>query len=263
VSRIGPDAHPVPDVPRVDETELTAYCLDPTTRMRLVPAPAARKWMAATPARFANRCLPLLIANQAGWFVVNGTSFRAVWSGGASLGAVTIEYLGPQDSYSARSHFGCGIVTWTLPYLFRTPPGYNLLVRGPANWPKDGACALEGIVETDWSPATFTMNWKLTRPDLPVSFTEGEPICMILPQRRGELERVNPRLSVLEADRALQKSHGAWEQSRRAFLRELRIGSPDSLKPEWQRHYFQGTMPDGVRAPDHQTKLTLREFTES
>ena len=35
------------------------------------------------------------------------------------------------------SHFGSGILTWHLPLLFRTPPGYDLLVRGPANHPKD------------------------------------------------------------------------------------------------------------------------------
>jgi Family of unknown function (DUF6065) len=43
--------------------------------------------------------------------------------------------------------------------VFRTPPGCNLYVRGPANSPKDGIAALEGIIETDWSEATFTMNW--------------------------------------------------------------------------------------------------------
>ena len=39
--------------------------------MRLIAAPADRDWMDATPNRFANRCLPLRIAAQAGWFVVN------------------------------------------------------------------------------------------------------------------------------------------------------------------------------------------------
>jgi hypothetical protein len=39
--------------------------------------------------------------------------------------------------YLPLSHFGNGILTWNLPLLFRTPPGYNLLVRGPANYPKD------------------------------------------------------------------------------------------------------------------------------
>jgi hypothetical protein len=37
-----------------------------------------------------------------------------------------------------------------LPMLFRSPAGYNLLVPGPANYPKDGVRPLEGIVEP-WS----------------------------------------------------------------------------------------------------------------
>ena len=48
----------------------------------------------------------------------------------------------PGESHLAESLFGHGILTWTLPYLFRTPPGYNLLARGPANWPKDGSAHL-------------------------------------------------------------------------------------------------------------------------
>ena len=65
------------------------------------------------------------------------------------------------------SNFGYGIVTWYLPYLFRTSPGYNLWVRGPVNSPKDGIVPLEGLVETDWAEATFTVNWKITRPLCP------------------------------------------------------------------------------------------------
>src|SRR3546814_13729675 len=61
------------------------------------------------------------------------------------------------------THFGSGIVTFSLGHLFRTSPGVNLWIKGPSNRPKDGASPLEGIIETDWSPYTFTMNWQLTR----------------------------------------------------------------------------------------------------
>jgi Family of unknown function (DUF6065) len=37
--------------------------------------------MAATPAGVAQRCLPLLIANQAGWFILNRYPMRATWDG--------------------------------------------------------------------------------------------------------------------------------------------------------------------------------------
>ena len=83
------------------------------------------------------------------------------------------------------SHFGCGIITWTLPYLFQTPPGWSLLARGPANWPFDGVSPLEGIVETDQAASTFTMNWKITRPDFTVRFDRGDPICMIVRAAAG------------------------------------------------------------------------------
>ena len=48
------------------------------------------------------------------------------------------------DQFLPSSHFGNGILTWHLPMLFRTPPGYNLSVRGPANYPKDAVCPFRG-----------------------------------------------------------------------------------------------------------------------
>jgi uncharacterized protein DUF6065 len=84
--------------------------------------------------------------------------------------------LDSEASYPASSHFGSRILAFNLPFRFRTPLGYNLQVRGLASWPKDGAYPLEGILETDWTVSTFTMNWKLTRAELPVAFEAGEPI---------------------------------------------------------------------------------------
>ena len=65
---------------------------------------------------------------------------------------------------NVASHFGCGIITFKIPYLFRAPQGYNLLARGPANLFKDGISPLEGLIEVDWAVSPFTMNWKVTRP---------------------------------------------------------------------------------------------------
>lgn len=68
------------------------------------------------------------------------------------------------------SHFGSGIITWNLPFIFRTPRGYGLLVTGPSNCARRGIAPLDGCVETDWLPNGFTMNWKLTEKDLPITF---------------------------------------------------------------------------------------------
>jgi hypothetical protein len=89
--------------------------------------------MDATGQRFAYRCLPLLMANQAGWLLLNSHGLRATWDGGDGTQALRLEYVSGEPPYPATSHFGHGILTWHVPYLFRTPPGYNLLARGPAN----------------------------------------------------------------------------------------------------------------------------------
>src|SRR5213079_167162 len=118
--------------------------------------------------------------------------FEVIWSGKPQVSALQILFAKGQHSPWVSSMFGYGIITWEIPYLFRTPPAYNLLARGPANLPKDGAYPLEGLVETDWSVASFTMNWMLTRPSHAVRFAKDEPICMLVPQKRSELEIFEP-----------------------------------------------------------------------
>lgn len=246
---------------------LTAYCTS-ERELPIVVAPAKRKWMDETDAGFANRCLPLRIANQAGWFILNDRRIEAVWNGGARLPDITIRYYkkSPSEKISPQqvhvtSHFGSGILTWHIPYLFRTPAGYNLYVRGPSNWCKDGVCPLDGLVETEWAVATFTMNWKITRVDTPILFEEGEPICMIFPQRRGDLSQFQPEIRLLDDAHDLHRRFQEWSQSRSRFIKETLIAGPDA-KPLWQKHYFQGRSPSGDYFPMHQTGLKLSEFKD-
>jgi hypothetical protein len=117
--------------------------------------------MNETAGRSANRCLPLLMANEAGWVLKNPAAFTATWDGSDARDAIRVEYddACPANQRLASSHFGSGVLTFAVPYLFRTLPGFNLLVRGPANWPKDGVCALDGLVETDWARRLAARVW--------------------------------------------------------------------------------------------------------
>jgi len=141
--------------------QLTAYIIDGHD-VRIRPAPVERQWMDDSDRRFAYRCLPLNIANAHGWELLCTTAFSAIWDGGKSLDSVHVT-VGPDATPSAISHFGSGILTFHVPCLFRTDPGIDLYATGPVNRPKDGIAALSGIIETDWSPYTFTMNWLFTR----------------------------------------------------------------------------------------------------
>jgi hypothetical protein len=245
--------------------ELIAYYQAPKPAMRLVPASRWRDWMEATSLRFANRCLPLLMANESGWALLNGQAFEVTWSGSDHASGLTVEYAAEPPPVGERAHslFGYGVLSFRIPYLFRTTPGWNLLVRGPANWPKDGACALEGLVETDWAVSTFTMNWKLTRPAT-VAFEAGEPICIIVPQRRGELEAFCPALRDAAQNAEIDSGWRAFQRNRheiqlRKFIAEYAPGRQDD-RDGWEQDYFRGTTPEGHPAAVHQTKLRLAEF---
>jgi hypothetical protein len=162
---------------------------------------------------------------------------------------------------SASSHFGHGVLTWYTPYVFQTPPGYNLRMRGPANWCKDGVWPLEGIVETEWSVAGITMNWKVTRPGVPIRFEAGEPICMIYPEKRGEIERFAPEIESIDAVPQLKRDHLTWSHSRRSFNNYLR--TPDPAGPKWQRHYYLGNHPASPHIfPNHEVKLKIAPFRD-
>jgi hypothetical protein len=261
------EAHVAPDEEAAQDLPLIAFQLSSGRLPRLAPAPRWRVWMNETRERWANRCLPLLVANEAGWVLLNPYAFRATWTGADDSSGVVIEFEDDDPPLPRpESHFGYGIVTWTIPYLFRTPPRYNLLVRGPANWPKDGATALEGLVETDWSVATFTMNWKLTRAGHTVTFEQEEPFCMVVPQRRGELLRFRPEVRDIRSDRDASAGARRYAEDRHNLVFEKFLAHYgrdfEGQLLAWQRHYFKGLLPDGRPAPEHETKLRLAEFEQ-
>ena len=240
---------------------ILAFEVGDSAGMAIVTAPRDREWMHATDQRFANRCLPLLLANQSGWFITNPVEFNVQWNGGNAKEDLRIEF--PNDQYidnRIKSHFGYGILTFNLPYLFRTPDGVNLLVRGPSNLFKDGVHPLEGIVETDWNCSTFTMNWKLTRPNLSVNFQKGEPICMIVPVHRGVLENFQPEIRALKAGEQLHEDYHKWRTRRNEFLAALSSEEPNAVREGWQRDYFKGINVGGDPFQGHQTHLVLQEF---
>lgn len=240
--------------------KLTAYLVTTETILTLAPASGRREWMEESPERFANRCLPLLMANQAGWVLELKEPVELEWSGGGALGDIEV-FASDRAKQNVASHFGGGIFTFKIPYLFRTEPGYNLLVRGPANLFKDGIAPLEGLVETDWSIAPFTMNWKVTRPKRRIRFEPGEPIAMLVPQKRQEIEAFDPEVLELDDDPEIAAEYRRWRESRDRFITDLAALKTEAVQAGWQRDYFLGKTPDARPAPQHQTKLAVKPFT--
>ena len=245
--------------PAADAAPLVCYVLPRGQPPKLRPAPHTRAWMDATPEQFAYRCLPLAIANAHAWEILNTVPFEATWNG-ALRGGIEIRALDGRQPI-AQDHFGSGILTFHVGALFRTAPGTNLFVMGPTNMPKHGIAALDAVVETDWSPATFTMNWKFTAPGVTVRFDEDEPFCAFFPVTRGALEKIEPRLERMENAAPVLEEFAEWGEQRSHFLKELPVRGSEANERGWEKAYFQGRHPDGRRGPqDHQTKLRLKPF---
>jgi len=227
---------------------------------QLVPGRPDRDWMDSFAARHPYRCLPLSMANTTGWDILCPFGFEAEWDGG--LGADAIRFFPDADAtlfeHFAVSHFTHGILTLHVGWLFRTPPGWALRCSGSPNRFKHGIAPLEGLVETDWLPYPFTMNWRFTAPGR-VRFEKDEPFCFVQPVQHHLIEAFEPVGTPLEADSDLGRQYEAWKEVRTDFNTRLADGDPEAAKQAWQRYYFRGEYPDpAVARPEkHVNKRRL------
>jgi hypothetical protein len=218
--------------------KLIAYQIYEDDSAPIRPAPRERRWMEDADEKSPYRCLPLVIANQYGWEILSTHRVRASWDGTSKPEGLYVENLYGDGLLNCHSYFGEGVLTFHIPFLFKTPAGWNLMVRGPTNSPKDGIVALDGIVETDWAHSTFTMNWRFTRA-CTVEFALREPICLFFPIRRGVLEMFRGEFRMLEADQALENKFREWSASRDQFLLGLEKRKPEVVAQGWQKDYMK------------------------
>jgi len=237
--------------------QLTCYQIH-NVAPRIVPARSDRAWMDETGQRFAYRCLPLTIANAMGWDVLCPAGVKAEWNGGNGLSDIKVEIDDPawDGGRLAISHFGHGVLTFQLGYLFRTEPGIGVWARGTPNSAKDGIAPLEGIIETDWVPFTFTMNWRFTRPGT-IEFVKDEPFCFLTLVGYRLLEGVQPEITMLKDAPDIQEQFRALQESRNTFNDGLKRHDPETVKEGWQKWYFRGELPVGQASASHTSKIKL------
>lgn len=143
----------------------------------LRPSPTRRAWMDEYPRSY--QCLPMVVANQWGWQVLCPTDVRVTWDGSPGIDGLRVE-VDPQWAPGIKSQFGRGIVTFSPPWVFRTPPGWDLYAKGPGNRWKANCSPLEGVIETWWLSYPFTLNWKVVEPG-EVRFAKGESLGQLVP----------------------------------------------------------------------------------
>jgi hypothetical protein len=243
--------------------KLIAYKTFEYNCQKLVPAARTREWMDKTPGSFAYHCLPLVMANSLGWFVINDVPCEMEWDGTEPSSGLKIwpteELTEIQKHYMPSSHFGSGVVTFHAEFMFWTEGKISLITKGPANMPKHGIQSLEGVIETDWLPYPFTMNWKMTAKNTRVRFERGEPIAQIIPYPSDTISKVEPEIRVLSMDTNpdLYIKYEDYRKKRTVFNEKFKY---DGSKR--QKYYVRGEDSMGNKyAEHHQTDWKTRPFT--
>lgn len=218
--------------------------------MKIVPAHQQREWMNEHPMEeqhdpnkiekgLGNRCLPMLMVNQMGWDAVNTQPFMAT---SMPDGRVIQHWEQPQPRVGGpRANFKEGnLLTWLVPWTFKTPPGWDLLILPPPNvYMPAGATCLSALVETDHVPASFTFNWRI-EPGRSVWVKGGDVICRLLPYQTGVLEEFG-----LTMHDVVQPGYPEWREQRTAALRKL-------LTPgnRWEKPYFDLAKRRKIKRPN-------------
>lgn len=125
----------------------------------------------------------LLAANACGWLVLNAAPVVARWDGGEGATALRLESEEIEDAAThAASRLGRGILSFDIDGLASVEEGYDLLVTGPLNRPKDGVQPLTTLAQPGQQLAA---HWRFTRKHAPAAFEIDEPICALLLIPRG------------------------------------------------------------------------------
>ncbi|MEM7768140.1 MAG: DUF6065 family protein [Pseudomonadota bacterium] len=238
--------------------------VDPADHIRT--ARPTREWMDQVPQKYVYRCIPLIAANTMGWEILNPVDATATWSGGAMNTDVQVQQASP-SGFGAVSHFGAGMVTFYVPFLFRTSPELGLLVTGPANHDRADRVPLEAFVRTDWLPFPFTMNWRITEPGRPVAFKAGEPIARVMPFPLALLEETTLEITELTDDPAFTRAVEAFGQARARNAQKAQAdvtawlagGAKPTGDGVWNQQYVKAKGSGEPGFAPHQTVFHLKD----
>jgi len=232
--------------------ELEVYYINKDYRPPVHQSSSKRPWMDAAGDKHPYKCIPVVRANSHGWEMRLPQDIVVSWNGGDGSDAITFDdsrYEYETGQPLVDQSLGSGVVSFHIHALIKTPKPYNLYVTGAPNSLVKGAVPLTGVVETWWSPYTFTMNWKIRYVDRPVVFPKGLPFVHFFPINSLELEQWQPVYKNID-EHEHADAHEEWAE--------------DRLKNPMKRHdyYKHGIKPDGCPITDpelHKLKLNLND----
>jgi hypothetical protein len=210
------------------------------------------------------KCLPLSIANMQGLIFKAPFELDIFWNGGNETNDLEVvthcpEKYNKMNFVYFRSEFGHGILTVHFPLILRTPPGINLMVINPPNYPTPGLSNMNGVVETDNLRFTFTINLKVDLPNTQMKIFKNAPLAGIIPIPRyfcDSFKLVNS-YSIFDKD--------IIEEEKRAYYKQnkLRDKNNSLIVPKSDKFYYNGKDIFENKFKDHQLPTKTRRQIET
>jgi hypothetical protein len=223
---------------------------------KVVNPKVKRSWMDDTHNN-AYRCTPLNVANTYGWYVLCPMDFTAEWNGGHLGSDLSVTVINPPESTNEDSHrmtatnFGHGILSIIPDFIIKTSPGVSTYVRGVPNLIANGIQPLDGVVETDWLPFTFTYNFKFIKPGK-IKFEKDQPLFSLFPVERGYVEGFDTLVSGIEDYPEFKKEYDMYANHR---------NSQQAGITEIDGHYGRAESPVKKHEVENHSKTSkIKEF---
>lgn len=146
-----------------------------------VPATRDRDWWAdnTKTVNHARHCLPLMMANSLGYFILSPGTFMVRWNGDLHANCV-VETLETSSHYVVDDHAAFGSFTVQPGFIPRTEKeGEYIYIKGVANERNMPYSCMEAAVEAWWSPANFGLVYLLNQPG-EFLIRKGQPIAQMM-----------------------------------------------------------------------------------
>ena len=220
-----------------------AYEINPGMGANLSQLTMKRDWMDKTFDGHAYRCFPLSLANQMGWGFSFPEDITVIWDGNDSEQGGLIEVLSGKK-YVDTSR-GTATLTINIGWFFKTEEDISLLFYSPPNLVVDGATALTNIISTSFWDSPIPVSWKITKPNVKITFKANEPIIAMMPISLSNLN--NSILYLNDNPYPVHEYHNRLTEYGSAILANNKI-------PKWSDFYRNATDQFGNSIGSHEVK---------
>ena len=228
---------------------IEAYAIG-SNACNLEQLPIKRDWMDKTFDGHAYRCFPLSLANQIGWGFSFPEDITVVWDGNDSEQGRHIKVL--KGSQYVNTDRGTATLIFNIGWFFKTKQDVSMLFYGPPNLIIDGATPLTNIISTSFWESPIPVSWKITRPNVEITFKANEPVIAVMPISLKNLN--NSVMTLKDNPYNINSYHKKLTDYGNVILENNKI-------PKWSDFYRSATDEHGNKIGEHEVKK-IKLFVE-